>query len=75
MSKHQQKTSAPVGYLTKQRGQYRTKDRRRDDELGNHGPKVKRDSQPRTISANDAYDEYLRFDDELDDDFFPDDEE
>ncbi len=75
MSKPQQKASTPVGYLTKQRGQHRTKDRRHDDDFGNSGPKVKRDSRPREISVNDAYDEYLRFDDELNDDLFPDDEE
>lgn len=74
MSKPQQKATVPVGYLTKQRGQQRTKDRQRDDEYGNRGPRMRRDEHLSPISADDAYDEYLHRDDDFLDDL-PDDEE
>jgi hypothetical protein len=75
MSKPQHKAAVPVGYLTKQRGQHRTKDRRHDDEYGNRGPRVRRGEHLRAISADDAYEEYLHHDDDDFIDDFSDDEE
>lgn len=75
MSKPQHKAAVPVGYLTKQRGQHRTKDRRHDDEYGNRGPRVRRGEHLRAISADDAYEEYLIHDNDFLLDDFPDDKE